>query len=449
MKSMNRFRRLLSGPYTILTAGMLCCVWLFPGCGGGNDSASSNTGGIIGSNTGPTLTRTEYAYVVNEDDNTVAQFKINVDGTLSALTPASVPVTANAAQALVTPNGQFAYVMAQDPATGAAVVSQFKIGADGALSALTPATISLGTLLNETSSLLSASSPLRLPLHITMDSQGRFLYAPTTSQILAFPIGGTGTLGASVVIAALSTPIQAFVMDPKGRFAYVGNQTQSGGVSIAPFTINVDGTFTRIAGQDVTVAGVTALKELTLDSAGRFLYAAGISPGSGQAGNNPSLTQFRVNTEGTLTLVKTVVADLSGITLATLDPIQFTQSFAEIVFQPTFNAAGQVAYLPTGTPRVLEESVGADGSLTPLGPGSVLAGAAAGNINIEPSGLFAYVANQDTSVSQFRINTDGTLQSLTPPAVNTGHRPVSIATTAVTTLVSKSSAGLGHTHPAR
>jgi 6-phosphogluconolactonase (cycloisomerase 2 family) len=434
MKFNDPFRRLLNGSH-ILLAGALCCAWLFTGCGGSGDSATSATGG-----TGPTLTRTEYAYVVNEDDSTVSQFKINTDGTLAALTPVTVPVTPNAVQALITPNSRFAYVMAQDPATGAAVVSQFKINSDGTLTALTPATVSLGTLLTSTSSLLSVSSPLQLPVHVTMDPQGRFLFAPTPSQILAFPISGTGTLGASVAVATLSTPIQAFAMDPKGRFAYVGCQLPDGSVSIAPFTINADGTFTRIAGQDLAIAGVSALKEMTLDSVGRFLYADGIAPVDSQGGNNPSLTQFKVQTDGTLTLVKTTIADLAGINVGTLASSQVIQAFAEIVFQPTFNATGQVAYLPTGTPRVLEDSVGADGSLTPIGPGSVLAGSVSGSVNIEPSGLFAYVPNQDTSVSQFRINTDGTLSPLATPAITAGHRPVSIATTVVTTAVSRAAA---------
>ncbi len=392
---------------------------LLSGCGGSGNSSTS-TGTTTGT-TGTPLTRAEFAYVANADDNTVSQFKIGTDGSLAPLSPATVPVTANAAQVLVTPNARFVYVIAQSPSTGAATASQFQISSSGALAPLAPATVSLGVLLVPTASLNGTNFPR--PVQTALDPQGRFLYAAAASQILAVPISASGTLGTPRAAGALTTPLQAFALDPLGRFAFAGTQTSAGVASLAVFQIAADGTFTRRAGPDTTLAGATRVAGLAEDTKGRFLYAAVATPPDSDGNSGMALSQFQIGAGGALTLVKT-----TPVKIALTDTNSNFLFSAVLAFQPVFDTTGQFAYLPTATPRLLEESVGADGSLTPLGAGSVLAGAVTTSISIDPSGMFLYVANQDTSVAQYRRNADGTLTPLIAPIVQTGHRPISIAT---------------------
>lgn len=416
------------------------CALLLAGCGGGHGqvpvtptstSATSSGGNAAG---GATLTRQEFAYVVNADDNTVAQFKINTDGTLAPLTPATVGVTPNAVQTLITPNGQFAYVMAQAQDTGTAVVSQFKINTDGTLAPLTPATATLGNLI--TNNLPAGSSSniagvVQHPVHLTMDPQGRFLYAPTASQILRFPVSANGTLGTPSAAATMPSPILAFALDPQGRFACIGSQTPAAGVFLTSFTVSPDGSFTQSAGLPASLNGVVAIVALAIDPTGRLLYASSLTTPDAQGSNGAVLAAFTVKTDGTLTPGKTIslnaaFTSAAGITSAD----QFNLPLAASVFHPVFNATGQFVYLPTDSPRLLMDSVGADGTLTPLSSGFALAGTATSTATIEPSGAFLYVANQDTSVSQFRVSTDGTLRPLATPSITTGHRPLDIVTTA-------------------
>ena len=428
-------RRITSG--SVLALGVLAGLML-SGCDGSapTTNTTNNTGSSAGNNnnTGNTTpTKSEFAYVVNEDDSTVAQFTINADGTLAPLSPSTVPVTANAVQVVVTPNGQFAYVLAETPGTGAAVVSQFAVGANGTLKPLSPATVSLGSLLVSSNNIVGLSNNLQRPAQLTMDPQGRFLYAPASFQILRIAIGANGTLSASTAVASLTTPVQSFVLDPKGRFAYVGASTQSNGAFLAPFVVNADGSFTRIAGQDAALSGVTSIPGMAMDPAGKFLYTANLLPDDAQNNTLASLSQFIVNADGTVALVKTNMFTVPGsITSANFDSTVTSELLALFTFQPAFSPAGRFVYLPTGTPRVLEESVGADGTLTLLQPVFALAGSVSSAPTIDPSGAFLYVPNQDTSVSQFRLNADGALTPLAIPAVTTGHRPVSIATTVLT-----------------
>src|SRR5450759_593049 len=86
----------------------------------------------------------QYAYVANyfngAGGNSVSQYKISsVDGTLSEL---AAPVVSglNPSSVTVDPSGQYAYVAN----LGDGTVSQYKIGNDGTLAAMAPATVTVG-----------------------------------------------------------------------------------------------------------------------------------------------------------------------------------------------------------------------------------------------------------------------------------------------------------------
>ena len=60
-------------------------------------------------------------------------------------------------------------------------------------------------------------------------------------------------------------------------------------------------------------------------------------------------------------------------------------------------------------------------------PGTVPAGNRPVSVTVDPTGKFAYVANQfSDDVSQYRIETNGTLSALSPATIAAGGSPVSI-----------------------
>src|SRR6202011_4611787 len=83
-----------------------------------------------------------YAYVANYSfTNSVSQYTIGAGGALSAMSPATAGGGAPPYSVTVDPTGRYAYVANRSDNT----VSQYTIGAGGALSAMTPATVGAGT----------------------------------------------------------------------------------------------------------------------------------------------------------------------------------------------------------------------------------------------------------------------------------------------------------------
>jgi 6-phosphogluconolactonase (cycloisomerase 2 family) len=89
----------------------------------------------------------KYAYAANEGLTTAAifQFTVSADGTLTPMTPASVAAASAATNVQVDSTGKYLY-MTSGFGTGATnIVSQYLIGANGALTPMTPATVYVGS----------------------------------------------------------------------------------------------------------------------------------------------------------------------------------------------------------------------------------------------------------------------------------------------------------------
>ena len=118
--------------------------------------------------------RRPFRYVANFNSSDISQFDIAVDGSLSRMAVPSVPAGGvNPTGMAVDPTGRYAYV-ANDGGT----VSQFAIGANGALSAMVPASVVAGIR----------------PTGVTVDPTGRYVYVSndfgTVSQYIIGPTGG-------------------------------------------------------------------------------------------------------------------------------------------------------------------------------------------------------------------------------------------------------------------
>ena len=98
------------------------CLFLFgvlvmPGCGSGSGSNISS----------PTATTAKYVYVANFGDNTISQYTSSANGSLIAMTPATVATGNGPYSITVAPSGKYAYVANRTDNT----VSQFMIGTNG------------------------------------------------------------------------------------------------------------------------------------------------------------------------------------------------------------------------------------------------------------------------------------------------------------------------------
>ena len=100
------------------------------------DTGGSGTAGIA------ITPDNKWVYVVNSTTNNVSQFAVSsataTPGALTALTPATVAVGSDPVSIVVSSDSRYAYVANR----GADTISQFSIGIDGTLTALSPATIS-------------------------------------------------------------------------------------------------------------------------------------------------------------------------------------------------------------------------------------------------------------------------------------------------------------------
>jgi 6-phosphogluconolactonase len=89
----------------------------------------------------------------------------------------------------------------------------------------------------------------------------------------------------------------------------------------------------------------------------------------------------------------------------------------------------QYAYVTNSLDYTISEYViGTDGSLNPLAPPLATGSAAPVFMAVDPSGHFAYVANNENSISQYMIGTDGVLTPMAVPKIKTvdGADPVQI-----------------------
>ena len=238
---------------------------------------------------------------------------------------------------------------------------------------------------------------------------------------------------------------------PSARFAYVANSANS---TVSMYA--VDSTTGQYHYTGYVNTGTTPLS-VTVDPTGQFAYVANSGDGT------VSVYSINQNT-GRLTAVGTAVAAGTLPLSVTVDP---TGQFAYVANYSSNNisaytidqvsgalteitglvgspfAAGtkplSVTVDPTGMFAYVANS-GTDnnvsvytinqitGALTVVG--SVAAGTKPLSVTVDPTGMFAYVVNQtDNNVSVYTINqTTGTLTELADSPFNTGSTPASITT---------------------
>lgn len=188
----------------------------------------------------------------------VEQLAIGTGGLLGAKT--LVSTSGGADDVVLSPDGKHLYV---SNFAGAGLISQFEVQAGGALKALSPATVSAGAF----------------PVGMAVTPDGHNLYAGTESStgILQFTIGANGALSpmtpASVTMPP-ETNTEHLVVSPDGANLYSSTAFKEGG--IVQLAIGAGGALTLLNPPIAALGSKTASIAISPD--GRSVYAGRFSP---------------------------------------------------------------------------------------------------------------------------------------------------------------------------
>ena len=247
--------------------------------------------------------------------------------------------------------------------------------------------------------------------NLTVSTNGSFTFATAVAEgnlynvsVLTQPITGqtcTVTGGSGTASANVTTVVVNCVKNTTPRFAYVANY---GTNDVSAYTINAStGTLTSVG---AVVAAGTGPHSVTVDPSGKFAYVANWSS------NNVSAYTINAST-GVLTPVGTVAT-------------------ATKPFSVTVDPTGKFAYVANYGDGVAPSTVSAytidsTGALTAVAGSPFGAGIAPSSVTVDPTGKFAYVANQGSNdVSAYTINASTGALTSVGAAMATGTTPNSV-----------------------
>jgi len=341
----------------------------------------------------------QFAYVVNNGNNTLSQFSINASGMLAPLTAATVATGNSPRSVTLDPTRRYVYV----PNLIDNTLSQYVIQQDGTLAPNTPATVATG----------------QGPWAVAVSPSGRaYVVNSVDNTISQFSVSSSGALVASSV-APVPTGLEPWnvTLSPDGKYAYVSNHGSdtTAGNTLSQFSIGAsDGALTPLTPATITTAG-TYPGGVTVDANSAYAYVANIA--------SNSMSQYAIGTDGTLTKLSpaTVITGTEPVFMA-IDPSN----------QYAYVANYTVDVNPTAAGTVSQYTLGATGLLTPMAVPTVIAGTGPGWIAFGNSGQYAYVVNRGNgtapgTVSEYAISSDGSLSLI--GTISAGPSAFMIATT--------------------
>jgi len=245
-------------------------------------------------------------------------------------------------------------------------------------------------------------------------TSNRYLYAaiPTSNEIVIFredpASGGLIQLAGSPVTAGPG--VQSLALHPSGTFLYAANSGQN---NVSAYTVGSNGSIAEITRVNAGTAPTLAV----MDPSGNFLYV----------GNSGSfdISVFAIDSKGTLTAVPqctstgtcsaTAPIGLSALNMA----VPPSGNFLYITGQQGLQGYIEVFPLSQG---ILGQPVAGSPFFTGSAPYGLAIASGTGN-------GFLYTANKlDNSISEFTINSDGSLKQLSnSPIGETFTSPVSLA----------------------
>jgi uncharacterized repeat protein (TIGR02543 family) len=286
----------------------------------------------------------KYVYVSNVSGDSVSQFTIGADGVLAPMSTPTISMGPGPGiyypwSIAVHPTGNWAYVSINQRH----VTNQYTIGADGALSPMTPPSV-LG---------------LDYPDTVAIDPSGKYAYVANgrANNVSQYTINQTtGALAAMVPPTAPAGGTSGFenawfvIVEPKGKYAYVTNYFNG---TVSQYNVNqTNGSLSPMTPATV-VTSALYVTTIAIDPLGKYAYVANPA-GTG----SDSVRQFNISqTDGTLSPMTPLSVSAGGA------------GAADITIDPT----GKFAYA-TVSNAVAQYAIGANGALTLMANPTVLAG---------------------------------------------------------------------------
>ena len=379
----------------ITTAGIAAVTVTNPASGGGASNTVNFTIGLL-------LPR--FAYVANgglfsdlfPTPGNVSMYTINpATGALTAMAPGTIAAGLHPLSVAVDASGRFAYVANNDSFN----VSMYSVGLTGALAATATGTIAAG----------GAG-----PTAVAVDPSGRFAYVANGGDGLAGFFGSVSmytidaTTGALTSIGTIGAGLfpGAVAVDPSGRFAYVANGDLFRGTGSVS-TYAIDATTGALTSTGTTVTAGAGASSVAVDPSGKFAYV------THEFSDNVSMYTINAAT-GALTSIGTIAAGIAPRSVA-VDP---SGRFAYVAN----GGDGLAGFFGSVSMYTIDATTGA---LTSIG--TIDARLSPHAVAVDPSGKFAYVANEGSNdVSLYTINaTTGALTSV--GTIAAGIAPASVA----------------------
>jgi 6-phosphogluconolactonase (cycloisomerase 2 family) len=318
-------------------------VTVIGACGGGSDDDA-----------------TEYVYVANSADDTVSQFGVSGNGTLSSLSTATVTVGDLPVGMVLHPSKNFVYVANN----GSNTISQFLVGSDGKLSALSSASVA------------TSAAPFKL----AASPDGRYIFAGLqgAAKVATYAVGSSGGLTLVAEVSTSCTNVQGLAVDPNSSYVYAVGASNS---RVCGFSIGSGGVLTAVS---AVSSGGTSPADVVVDKSGNYLFV------SNNDVSTSTIAVFAIDSAGGLSLQNTYSTVSNPVSL-------------------TLNSQGTRLYVGSGS-SVGMHTVTTSGVLSSVS--ATAAGVTPQQVVIDASGAYAYAINRGSnSVSQYTVSTNGSLSS--------------------------------------
>ncbi|MCA9795237.1 MAG: beta-propeller fold lactonase family protein, partial [Candidatus Eremiobacteraeota bacterium] len=274
----------------------------------------------------------------------------------------------------------------------------------------------------------------------TLTDGTKVLYLATFNSLNVFHLAPDGSLGAALPLNLGSPSIVSMAVSSSNRFLYVLDSNPGGNSFVVILAIQNDGTL--VPTSSLADTGLPGARKIKVDPRGGQVYvshaqdvvtftqglgATLVNQGPTSLGaRNVGITDLALNPRlsavgAALNLADQVVL-LSHVALGLVgsDPPVAVGPARAVAFDP----AGTNLYVTVDNPPSLSLYRVADNRTLSLVPGQVAVGAIPAAISTDESGRFFYLLNVGTNtISQFGVNANGTVSSLTPAFVATGNGP--------------------------
>ncbi len=248
------------------------------------------------------------------------------------------------------------------------------------LNATTGELTSIGTIVAGTS-----------PSSVAVDPSGKFAYVANanSNDVSMYTINTTtGALTSAGTTSAGEYP-DSVAVDPTGKFAYVAN---SNSFSVSMYTIHTaTGVLTSIG----AIGAGDYPESVAVDPSGKFAYAANF--GDHLSGLPGSVSMYRINADGSLTSTGTIAEPYEGTASMAVHPSGKFAYVARARFSHTISTYTIDA--STGALTSTGRIDGANGGIT--------------SVAVHPSGKFAYMTNADTAPGVFAGGSTNTISMYT------------------------------------